>query len=138
MKVKSVVIDTNVLISSALSTKGVPATCVRYFILHSKIIFSDETFEEFYSRLWRPKFDRYISREKQKSILLDFSIIEEWVEIDEVLVPTVSVVIHIWTLLRPVTQSATKCVPTQSVGTSALQRERAICVNTSVTACSRA
>jgi len=81
MKVKSVVIDTNVLISSALSTKGVPATCVRYFILHSKIIFSDETFDEFYSRLWRPKFDRYISREKRKSILLDFSNIGEWVEI---------------------------------------------------------
>ena len=81
MKVKSVVIDTNVLISSALSTKGVPAQIVSYFILHSKIIFSDETFEEFYSRLWRPKFDRYISREKRKSILLDFSNIGEWVEI---------------------------------------------------------
>ncbi len=82
MKVKSVVIDTNVLISSALSTKGVPATCVKYFIQHSKIVFSDETYEEFYSRLWRPKFDAYISREKRKSILLDFSNIAEWVEIN--------------------------------------------------------
>ena len=81
MKVKSVVIDTNVLISSALSTKGVPAQIVRYFILNNKIVFSDETFEEFSSRLWRPKFDRYISREKRKSILLDFSNIAEWVEI---------------------------------------------------------
>ena len=81
MKVESVVIDTNVLISSALSTKGLPATCVRHFIQHSRIVFSDETFEEFHSRLWRPKFDSYISREKRQSILLDFSNIAEWVEI---------------------------------------------------------
>ena len=80
MKVKSVVIDTNVLISSALSTNGIPSQILRYFILNNKIVFSDETFEEFYSRLWRPKFDRYISREKRKSILLDFSNIAEWVE----------------------------------------------------------
>ena len=81
MKVKSIVIDTNVLISSALSTKGVPAQIVRYSILHSKIIFSEETFEEFSTRLWRPKFDRYISREKRKSILLVFNNIAERVKI---------------------------------------------------------
>jgi putative PIN family toxin of toxin-antitoxin system len=80
MEVKSVVIDTNVLISSALSIKGVPAQVVRHFVLHSKICFSEETFE-FSSRLWPPKFDRYISRERRKSILFDFSNIAEWVEI---------------------------------------------------------
>ena len=81
MKVKSVVIDTNVLISAALSPNGVPAKVVRYFVANSRIVFSNETFEEFQSRLWRPKFDPYISREKRKSLLLDFSNIADWVEI---------------------------------------------------------
>ncbi len=78
---KPVVIDTNVLISSALSPNGTPAKIVRYFVTHGQLVFSEETYEEFYSRLWRPKFDRYISREMRKSILLDFSNIADWVEI---------------------------------------------------------
>jgi putative PIN family toxin of toxin-antitoxin system len=54
---------------------------VKHFISHGRIVFSEETFEEFHSRLWRPKFDRYISRELRKTILLDFSNIADWVEI---------------------------------------------------------
>jgi len=81
MKLKPVVIDTNVLISAALSPHGVPAKLVKTFILSGHIVFSDETYDEFYSRLWKPKFDRYISRERRKMILLDFSNIAEWVEI---------------------------------------------------------
>jgi putative PIN family toxin of toxin-antitoxin system len=81
MKVKPVVIDTNVLISAALSPSGVPAKLVKNFILSGRIVFSEETYDEFSSRLWLPKFDRYISRERRKMILLDFSNIAEWVEI---------------------------------------------------------
>ena len=81
MKAKRYVIDTNVLISAALSPKGVPATVVRHIIANNRIVFSDETYEEFRSRLWRPKFDAYISREKRKLLLLDFSNIADWVEI---------------------------------------------------------
>ncbi len=81
MKIKSVVIDTNVLISAALSPHGLPAKVVKYFISNSRIVFSEETYEEFQSRIWRPKFDRYISRESRKSLLLDFSNIADWVEI---------------------------------------------------------
>ena len=81
MKVESIVIDTNVLISSVLSPQGIPAKVVRHFILHGRILFSQETYEEFHSRLWRPKFDSYISIEIRKAILLDFSNIAQWVEI---------------------------------------------------------
>ena len=81
MKVKLVVIDTNVLISATLSPQGVPAKVVKHVLTHNRIVFSDETYEELYSRLWRPKFDSYISREKRKLILLDFSNIAEWVKI---------------------------------------------------------
>ena len=78
---RPVVIDTNVLISAALSPNGTPAKIVRYFVAHGKLVFSEETYEELYSRLWRPKFDRYLSREMRKSLLLDFSNIADWVVI---------------------------------------------------------
>lgn len=81
MKVKAVVIDTNVLISSILSPQGNPSKVVRHFVQHSRVLFSEETYEEFHSRLWRPKFDPYITIEKRKEILLDFSNIADWVEI---------------------------------------------------------
>ena len=81
MTVNSVVIDTNVLISSVLSPQGTPAKLVRHFIQHGRILFAQETYEEFYTRLWRPKFDSYISIENRKAILLDFSNIGHWIEI---------------------------------------------------------
>ena len=81
MRVKSVVIDTNVLISSVLSPKGVPAKVVRHFIQYGNILFAQETYEQFHTRLWRAKFDAYISIENRKAILLDFSNIAQWVEI---------------------------------------------------------
>ena len=81
MIVKSIVIDTNVLISSVLSPKGVPAKVVRHFIQHGRILFAEETYDEFHTRLWRAKFDPYISIENRKAILLDFSNIAQWVEI---------------------------------------------------------
>jgi len=83
MKVKTAVIDTNVLISAALSPKGSPARLVGFFVEHGRVVFSNETFEEFHSRLWRPKFDAYISREMRQSILRDFSNIAEWIEPDK-------------------------------------------------------
>ena len=81
MKAKSAVINTNVLISAALSPNGTPAKVVKHFIRNGRIIFSTETYEEFNTRIWRPKFDPYISREKRKALLLDFSNIANWYEI---------------------------------------------------------
>ena len=81
MNVKRVVIDTNVLISAALSSQGLPAKVVAHCVEHCRLYFSDETYHEFSTRLWRPKFDAYISRELRQAILLDFSNIADWVEI---------------------------------------------------------
>ena len=44
-------------------------------------MFSSETFAELETRLWRPKFDRYITLEQRKSILHDLDMIAHWVEI---------------------------------------------------------
>jgi len=63
MKVKFAVVDTNVLINAALSSQSVPAQRVNSVLEHASLLFSRATFEELETRLWRPKFDRYIDTE---------------------------------------------------------------------------
>lgn len=87
MKSDRFVLDTNVLISAALSTDSPPAQVTLWVIGHGRLIFSEPTFEEFRSRLWRPKFDRYLSIERRNQILHDFSAIAEWVETGDVVMP---------------------------------------------------
>lgn len=81
MKAKHIVLDSNVLISAALSPSGMAANVVNYVIKHHTIVFSGETFDELQTRLWRPKFDRYITLEQRKLILHDLGAIAAWVEI---------------------------------------------------------
>ena len=61
MKIERVVADTNVLISAALSPLSTPALVVYHVLQHGQFVFSSETFAELETRIWRPKFDRYIS-----------------------------------------------------------------------------
>ena len=83
MTAKRAVIDTNVLISAALRT-GTPPSLVTHFMLeHGRLLFSRETFAELETRLWRPKFDRYLTLEHRQSLLHDFSAAAEWVELDQ-------------------------------------------------------
>lgn len=81
MRSRRAVIDTNVLISAVLSPEGTASNATRYFIRQGRIIFSPETFTEFETRLWRPKFDAYITMEARKEIIHDLGAIAEWVEI---------------------------------------------------------
>ena len=83
MKAKCIVVDSNVFISAVLSPKGTAAKVVNHIIRHHKVVFCSETFEELQTRLWRPKFDRYITLEQRKLILHDLSAIAQWVEIDD-------------------------------------------------------
>jgi predicted nucleic acid-binding protein len=50
----ALVIDSNVLISAALSTTSPPARIVRHALAQGRLLFSDATFAELQSRLWRP------------------------------------------------------------------------------------
>ena len=75
------VIDTNVLISAALSSSTPPALVVRHVLRHGLLLFSDTTFAELQTRLWRPKFDRYLSMEDRKQLLHDFSAAGVWVDV---------------------------------------------------------
>ncbi len=77
------VIDTNIFISAALSSKGAPAQLVQEILAHHRLVFSQSTFDELRTRLFRPKFDRYISLELRKSLLHDLNASAVWVDIGE-------------------------------------------------------
>lgn len=78
---RRVVMDTNVWLSAALSPNGAPAQVVRAVLLQEVAVFSEATFAELETRLWKPKFDRYISLEARKAILRDARAAALWVEI---------------------------------------------------------
>jgi len=54
------VLDTNIWISAALSQSGAPAAVVRQVLQNGVPVFSAATFRELETRLWKPKFDRYL------------------------------------------------------------------------------
>ncbi len=76
-----VVIDTNVWISAALSKDGAPAILVRRVLESGVAVFSPATFAEFETRLWKPKFDRYLSMELRRRLLHDIDAAAFWVDV---------------------------------------------------------
>lgn len=74
------VIDTNVLISAALLSGSLPVALVSRALRDFRIVFSSATFAELETRIWRPKFDRYITLENRKLVLHDLAAAAEWVE----------------------------------------------------------
>jgi putative PIN family toxin of toxin-antitoxin system len=79
MKVERFVVDTNVLISAALGGGSVPAAWLNHVLRLGRLVFSDATFAELQTRLWRPKFDRYVTTEDRKMLLRDLQATAEWV-----------------------------------------------------------
>ena len=77
----AVIIDTNVWISAALSRTVPPAALVRFVLDHALPVFSEATFSELETRLWKPKFDRYLSMEVRRNLLQDLRAASEWVKI---------------------------------------------------------
>ncbi len=74
-----VVIDTNVWISGLLTRVGPPGQVTRQVVRTRQPVFSTQTFEELEQRLWRPRFDRYISLEQRKELLADIESVASWV-----------------------------------------------------------
>ena len=48
---------------------------------HGLPVFSSDTFAELETRLWLPKFDRYLSLELRRQILHDLNAAAHWVEV---------------------------------------------------------
>ena len=76
-----VVIDTNVWLSAALSPTGAPSQVVRRVLASGVPVFSHATFAELEARIWKPKFDRYLSMEARQGILHDARALSQWVDI---------------------------------------------------------
>ena len=78
-----IVIDTNVIISAALSPDGLPAKLLAKALTDHQLVFTGGTFAELESRLWKPKFDRYINMEERKAVLHDISAAAIWVDVPQ-------------------------------------------------------
>lgn len=78
-----VVVDTNVWLSAALSPTGAPSQVVRRVLGSGVPVFSDDTFAELEARIWKPKFDRYLSMPTRTGILHDTRAVGHWVNIPE-------------------------------------------------------
>ena len=83
-----VVIDTNVWISGLLTRTGYPAQLTHHVIREGQPVFSAATFAELKDRLWRPKFDRYVTLEQRKSLLSDIESISHWVDVSPAIAAT--------------------------------------------------
>ena len=78
---KRVVLDTNIWLSAAISKSGAPAQVVRRVLQTGVPVFSKATFAELEARIWKPKFDRYLSMETRRAILHDANAVAHWVDI---------------------------------------------------------
>ncbi len=76
-----VVVDTNVLLSAALAPHGIPAELVDWLLAEKRLVFSQTTFAELESRIWKPKFDRYFPIERRKRLLREFNAAAQWVDV---------------------------------------------------------
>lgn len=82
MTVDRVVIDTNVLISAALTQTGPPRGVVDLVRADDGVLlFSVETFAELRHRILGPKFDRYVGRGSRAAFVALLAAVAEWVPI---------------------------------------------------------
>ena len=65
------VIDTNTLISGSLFANSTTSLAIDKALEIGDFYFSNETFEEFISVLFRPKFDKYFTDENHKWLIID-------------------------------------------------------------------
>lgn len=80
-RVPLAVIDTNVWISGLLTRNGPPALLTRRLIGNGQPVFSQQTYAKLSDRLWRPKFDRYVTIEQRNALLRDLASIAVWVTV---------------------------------------------------------
>jgi len=83
-----VVIDSNVWISGLLTRIGTAALLTRHVVQEGQAVFTAQTFAELKDRLWRPKFDRYVTLEQRKKLLSDIESSGLWVEVPPVISAT--------------------------------------------------
>lgn len=78
-----VVIDTNVWISALLMKSGAPAVITHRILVEGQPVFSPATFAELETRLWLPKFDRYLGMDDRKAFLHDLGGLAHWDDVPD-------------------------------------------------------
>lgn len=73
------VIDTNVLVSAVIFPNSIPRQAVRKTLRDGVVLFSDPTLNELQEVLFRPKIDRYASREDRSIFLAQLESVAEMV-----------------------------------------------------------
>jgi uncharacterized protein len=73
MNHKLIVIDTNVLLSAVLSPNGTARKVLDKVYKEFKIAQSDETYQELNTRIYKRKFDKYISDEDRQDFIAAFT-----------------------------------------------------------------
>ena len=82
MRADRVVLDTNVLISAALTRTGPPRRVVDLVRADNGVLlFSDETFAELRHRILGLKFDRYVGKESRAAFVALLAAVAVWVPI---------------------------------------------------------
>lgn len=69
MNLKPIVIDTNVFISAALSPQGKAYQALEKAIDNFSLVQSKETYQELSERIYKSKFDKYISNKDRQLFL---------------------------------------------------------------------
>ena len=78
-----VVLDTNIIISAALSKNSTPDKVVSYAIDNAILLISNDTFNELQEKLLSNKFDKYVQLETRKTFLKTLLEIFEMVIIEK-------------------------------------------------------
>lgn len=82
MTVERLVVDTNVLISAALSSGGAPAMLLDALKrARAVLVFSDASMTELATSLLRDKFDRYVDRDSRLRFLAEIDAVAEFTTI---------------------------------------------------------
>ena len=81
MKDERVVLDTNVLISGALSNSSPTARCLERATRETRLIGTYATLRELTAKLLSPRFDRYVARERRELLLMRLAPLIEIVEV---------------------------------------------------------
>ena len=81
MNHKLIVIDTNILISAALSPDGTARKAVEKVYKEFKIAQSNETYQELSTRIYKRKFDKYTSDEERHFFLIIVNKYSQLIEI---------------------------------------------------------
>ncbi len=71
-------IDTNVLISAAISEAGLVARLVDHALVQHQVVLCEASYAEFATRLTKRKFERYIDRAQRERILLNLHGLGFW------------------------------------------------------------